>query len=171
MFPVIRHAYIQRNQPPSFALARGKVLMLQVHVPQFNSVVAFRVPRYHQVTPVSSSQPRYSVFGWFLQPGQLYDLFDSETTQQQNRDIRQNEVQTVHGACDNQSSTGTGSTGTSQDAACLDEQSVQSCPVLLKRPRVVPASANSPHGLSTMLACKSASAARHRLSNICKSSS
>ena len=138
--------------------------MLQVYVPQFNSVVAFRVPRYHQVTPVSSTHPRYSVFGWFLQPGQLYDLFERETTQQQNPDILQNEVQTVHKACDNQNST-------SQDAACLDEQSLQSCPVLPKRRRVVSASANSPHGLSTMLACKSASAAQSRLFKLSKSSS
>ena len=136
--------------------------MLQVYVPQFNSVVAFRVPRYHQVTPVSSSHPRYSVFGWFLQPGQLYDLFEGETTQPNKSGIRQNEVETVHRACDNHNST-------SQGARCLDEQSLQSCPVLPKRPRVVSASANSPHDLSTMLACKSASAAQSRLSKLSKS--
>lgn len=155
------HVYIQRSQPSSL-LAQGKELMLQVHVPQFNSVVAFRVPRYHQVTPVSSGQPRYSVFGWFLQPGQLYDLFEGETAQQRKSDIRQSEIQTVHRAWDTQNST-------SQDAACLNEQSLQPCPVLPKRPKVVSACADSPHGLSTMLACKSASAAQKRLSKICKS--
>ena len=34
------------------------------YVPQWNSVVAFRVPRYHQVTALATDRPRYSVFGW-----------------------------------------------------------------------------------------------------------
>ncbi len=46
------------------------------YVPEFNSLVAFKVPRYHQVTAVASSErPRYSIFGWFLQPGKLYELY------------------------------------------------------------------------------------------------
>ena len=43
--------------------------------PQFNSMAAFRVPRLHEVTPVeSASKKRYSIFGWFMSPGQLYPL-------------------------------------------------------------------------------------------------
>ena len=40
------------------------------HVPEFNTLVAFKVPRMHAVTPVaeSASQPRLSLFGWFLEP-------------------------------------------------------------------------------------------------------
>ena len=35
-------------------------------VPEFNSLVAFRVPREHEVTRCTGDRPRYSVFGWFL---------------------------------------------------------------------------------------------------------
>lgn len=36
-------------------------------VPEFNSLVLFKVPRRHYVEPVTQSDfPRYSVFGWFL---------------------------------------------------------------------------------------------------------
>lgn len=46
------------------------------YTPRFNSIVLFRVPRYHEVEAVTgrSPLPRYSVFGWFLKPGRLYDL-------------------------------------------------------------------------------------------------
>ena len=33
----------------------------RLYVPLYNSVVAFRVPRYHEVTPVLTERPRYSV--------------------------------------------------------------------------------------------------------------
>uniref|UniRef100_A0A0G4I3J3 Prolyl 4-hydroxylase alpha subunit domain-containing protein n=1 Tax=Chromera velia CCMP2878 TaxID=1169474 RepID=A0A0G4I3J3_9ALVE len=54
-------------------------------VPEFNSLVAFRVPRYHEVTRVSPScgRSRYSVFGWFLQEGRLYELKTQEEEGQQ----------------------------------------------------------------------------------------
>jgi hypothetical protein len=43
--------------------------------PVFNSAVVFRVPRMHEVTAVLTKlHTRYSLFGWYLQPGQLYDL-------------------------------------------------------------------------------------------------
>ena len=43
--------------------------------PEFNSAVIFRVPRMHEVTPVTTTEhTRYSLFGWYLQPGRLYDL-------------------------------------------------------------------------------------------------
>lgn len=51
------------------ACAGGEVI-----VPQFNSLVAFRVPRPHQVTALKTKRPRYSVFGWVLRPGKLYKL-------------------------------------------------------------------------------------------------
>jgi Rps23 Pro-64 3,4-dihydroxylase Tpa1-like proline 4-hydroxylase len=33
----------------------------QQHLPAFNSVVAFRIPRWHEVKPVTGDKPRYSV--------------------------------------------------------------------------------------------------------------
>lgn len=48
------------------------------YVPSFNSAVIFQVPRYHEVTEVTSERPRYSIFGWFLSPGKLYDLYTME---------------------------------------------------------------------------------------------
>ncbi len=32
------------------------------------------MPRMHEVTPVTAPRPRYSVFGWFLRPGELYEM-------------------------------------------------------------------------------------------------
>ena len=45
-------------------------------VPRFNTLVAFRVPRWHAVERVAAGAraPRLSLFGWFLAPGRLYDL-------------------------------------------------------------------------------------------------
>jgi len=49
------------------------------YVPEFNSLVAFQVPRYHEVTAVAAnSAPRYSIFGWTLIPGALYELYTGE---------------------------------------------------------------------------------------------
>eukprot|EP00814_Leptocylindrus_danicus_P014891 CAMPEP_0116008584 /NCGR_PEP_ID=MMETSP0321-20121206/2940_1 /TAXON_ID=163516 /ORGANISM="Leptocylindrus danicus var. danicus, Strain B650" /LENGTH=199 /DNA_ID=CAMNT_0003477415 /DNA_START=252 /DNA_END=848 /DNA_ORIENTATION=- len=45
------------------------------YVPKFNSLVAFEVPRFHEVTavlPRVGRDPRYSVFGWFLEEGDIY---------------------------------------------------------------------------------------------------
>ena len=41
-------------------------------------MVAFRIPRFHEVTPVAAPRPRLSVFGWFLKPGKTYELYDGE---------------------------------------------------------------------------------------------
>ena len=137
--------------------------MLQVYVPQFNSVIAFKVPRYHQVTPVSSSQPRFSVFGWFLQPGRLYDLFEGESTQQQQSDIRSTKIHHSNEACDIQHTA-------TQEICCSDGQDAHSYSVVHKRQRkVVSASSNSPHALSTLLACKSVPDTQNRLSKFCDS--
>ena len=137
--------------------------MLQVYVPQFNSIIAFKVPRYHQVTPVSSSQPRYSVFGWFLQPGRLYDLFEGESTQQQQSDIRLTKIHKSNEACEIQHSA-------IQESCCSDGQDAHSYSVVHKRQRkVVSASSNSPHALGTLLACKSVPDTQNRLSKFCDS--
>ncbi|EFJ52159.1 hypothetical protein VOLCADRAFT_120381 [Volvox carteri f. nagariensis] len=34
-----------------------------------------KVPRYHAVTAMTTDRPRYSIFGWFLEPGKLYELY------------------------------------------------------------------------------------------------
>jgi hypothetical protein len=45
------------------------------YVPIFNSAVAFRVPRRHSVSAVvKAPRPRYTIFGWYVLPGRLYDL-------------------------------------------------------------------------------------------------
>lgn len=47
----------------------------KTYVPVFNSIIMFRIPRMHKVTAVvTSTCPRYSIFGWFLQPGKIYEL-------------------------------------------------------------------------------------------------
>eukprot|EP00775_Hariotina_reticulata_P011383 gene11383-11532_t len=46
----------------------------QVYVPAYNSLIAFTIPRWHEVSAVSTDRPRYSIFGWFLEPGKLYKL-------------------------------------------------------------------------------------------------
>ncbi|KAL4418797.1 hypothetical protein ABPG77_010206 [Micractinium sp. CCAP 211/92] len=55
---------------------RGRVL-----VPHFNTAVFFRVPHWHAVTPLTTDRPRFSVFGWFLQLGKLYELYTGEDAQ------------------------------------------------------------------------------------------
>lgn len=45
------------------------------YLPEFNSMVAFRVPRWHKVTEVTEpGKKRYSLFGWVLEPGKKYEL-------------------------------------------------------------------------------------------------
>ena len=44
------------------------------YVPEFNSLIAFHIPREYEITPVVSDDPVLSVFGWYLQEGELYDL-------------------------------------------------------------------------------------------------
>lgn len=38
------------------------------HVPRFNTLVAFAVPRLHEVSRVTTDRRRFSVFGWFYRP-------------------------------------------------------------------------------------------------------
>jgi Rps23 Pro-64 3,4-dihydroxylase Tpa1-like proline 4-hydroxylase len=39
----------------------------QEYVPEFNSLIVFRVPRPHEVTKVTAKAPekRFSIFGWY----------------------------------------------------------------------------------------------------------
>lgn len=46
----------------------------QVIIPEFNACILFHVPRLHRVEPVLNNCVRYSIFGWFLERGRLYDL-------------------------------------------------------------------------------------------------
>lgn len=43
-------------------------------MPIYNSLVAFEVPHWHEVTAVSSERYRYSIFGWWHQQGERYEL-------------------------------------------------------------------------------------------------
>eukprot|EP00933_Yihiella_yeosuensis_P042702 TRINITY_DN37355_c0_g1_i1.p1 TRINITY_DN37355_c0_g1~~TRINITY_DN37355_c0_g1_i1.p1 ORF type:complete len:331 (+),score=93.32 TRINITY_DN37355_c0_g1_i1:88-1080(+) len=43
-------------------------------VPIYNSLVVFEVPHWHAVSAVISKRQRYSIFGWWHQKGQRYDL-------------------------------------------------------------------------------------------------
>ncbi|KAK3266960.1 hypothetical protein CYMTET_24449 [Cymbomonas tetramitiformis] len=52
------------------------------HVPAFNSLVAFRVPRLHQVTELYTSRDRFSMFGWFYKPVHEGEVVENAGTQQ-----------------------------------------------------------------------------------------
>eukprot|EP01134_Creolimax_fragrantissima_P002321 CFRG2321T1 len=57
------------------------------HVPLFNSLVAFHVPRLHEVTAVTehATMPRYSIFGWFYAPGKLYQIKSGPKNAKKNK--------------------------------------------------------------------------------------
>ena len=99
-------------------------------------------------------QPRYSVFGWFLQPGQLYELFqgtDSEVAAQSTPDHVTDDT----------------------EAACCP---VGVCPiadthsevvVIHKKQRLLlSTSVQSTHELSTLLSSKSLPDTRERFSRL-----
>ena len=52
------------------------------HVPHFNTLFAFDVPRWHAVKPPAPDAPgrRLSLFGWFLQRGEAYPLDGAAAT-------------------------------------------------------------------------------------------
>lgn len=57
------------------------------YVPEFNSMIAFEVPRFHQVMPVLAPlMARYSVFGWFFKPGINYELWTGEEGQEEEEE-------------------------------------------------------------------------------------
>jgi len=57
---------------PNWSLSEGGTLIdidgKQSYVPEFNSLIAFVVPRNHEVTVMKTDRPRFSIFGWFLRP-------------------------------------------------------------------------------------------------------
>jgi len=57
-------------------LEGGGGVEAEEHSPQFNTLMAFRVPRWHAVKAPSADAPgrRLSLFGWFLQRGEAYQL-------------------------------------------------------------------------------------------------
>lgn len=46
-------------------------------VPEFNSLIVFRVPRSHMVTPMTTDRNRFTVFGWFLEEGDIYAAYEA----------------------------------------------------------------------------------------------
>ena len=66
--------YLTRDWSPSFGGHLKDIATGNTYVPEFNSLIAFRIPRWHEVTAVTAARARYSLFGWFLTEGILYDL-------------------------------------------------------------------------------------------------
>uniref|UniRef100_A0A7S3LHP1 Prolyl 4-hydroxylase alpha subunit domain-containing protein n=1 Tax=Aplanochytrium stocchinoi TaxID=215587 RepID=A0A7S3LHP1_9STRA len=65
--------YLTKNWKESYG---GQFVDLKTgskYTPKFNSAVFFRVPRIHEVTPVTVNRPRLSFFGWYLVEGIKYD--------------------------------------------------------------------------------------------------
>jgi len=61
------------------------------HVPEFNTLVAFKVPRRHLVTEVTTqSLDRYSIFGWFLEKGMLYTI-EGDDEENEDEEEKSNE--------------------------------------------------------------------------------
>lgn len=132
-------------------------MAVQVYVPEFNSVIAFRVPRYHEVTRMNTNQPRFSVFGWYLQPGHLYKLFQGDDVDigQEHEGQRTNEAATQQSLCH----------VADQDAVSFSSNH-EAAPLGKKQHTIASASTNSPHALSTLLASKSVLVTRERLSRL-----
>lgn len=71
--------YLSRGWKAKFGGALLDFESMTEHVPAFNSLVVFAVPRMHGVAPVLTDRPRLSLFGWWLARGRLYDLDDDVT--------------------------------------------------------------------------------------------
>lgn len=140
-------------------------LSVQVYVPEFNSVIAFQVPRYHEVTRMNTNQPRFSVFGWYLQPGHLYELFEGDDA---GTDTSTDTGTDTGTECEGQI-TNTAATHQTvragQDARSFPSKH-EAVPLGNKQRTVISASANSPHALSTLLASKKVLDRRERLSRL-----
>jgi hypothetical protein len=66
--------YLTKNWKEEYG---GLLLDLEgnkTYIPEYNSAVVFSVPRFHQVTRVLTTRPRYSIFGWWLVPFEKYKL-------------------------------------------------------------------------------------------------
>lgn len=54
----------------------------ETYVPEFNSLIAFRVPRMHEVTACTpKALRRFSVFGWFLSPDEYPQVLRKDRNQ------------------------------------------------------------------------------------------
>ena len=54
----------------------------QTFTPEFNSLVAFRVPRMHEVTACTHpARNRFSIFGWFLSPDEYPNVLRKQKAQ------------------------------------------------------------------------------------------
>ncbi|PSC76917.1 cupin superfamily subfamily [Micractinium conductrix] len=116
-------AALQRRAARRHSRGQGRL-----YVPRWNSAVFFRVPRYHAVTPLTTDRPRYSVFGWFLQPGRLYELYTGEGEQdgeQQQQDEEQQKEKTSDRRTDGQAQQGRLQQGDAAAAAPTAEQQQQ----------------------------------------------
>ncbi|KAL3142973.1 hypothetical protein ABBQ38_003255 [Trebouxia sp. C0009 RCD-2024] len=151
--------YLTKNWKAEYGGLLRDCVTNKVYIPEFNSAIAFRVPRYHEVTRMNTNQPRFSVFGWFLQPGQLYELFQGDDARAES--AGQHEPQADSEAVMRP-------TGCQlSDEEILNASSSHSGASPGKRQRkVVSASANSPHALSTLLASKKVLDRRERLSRL-----
>lgn len=63
------------------------------YLPTFNTLVMFRVPRMHGVTPVIGNKKgnirnRFSIFGWWLLEGKLYKEEDEYSSDDEAIDAR-----------------------------------------------------------------------------------
>lgn len=84
--------YLTKDWTPELG---GALIDLQTntkYIPEFNSVIAFRVPRMHAVEPVVGPRPRFSIFGWFLREGRMYELGTPELSAPEQSPDDQNEV-------------------------------------------------------------------------------
>jgi Rps23 Pro-64 3,4-dihydroxylase Tpa1-like proline 4-hydroxylase len=79
--------YSSKNWKAEFGGQLVDMVTGKEYVPEFNSLVAFRVPRFHQVKPVLvPSLERYSIFGWFFKPGINYELWQGEMPEEEEED-------------------------------------------------------------------------------------
>lgn len=61
-------------------------------VPKFNTLIAFTVPRFHEVTKMTTSRIRYSFFGWFLSEGDLYSFTPEKAVKKKRRKKRKRKL-------------------------------------------------------------------------------
>jgi len=64
--------YLSKEWKPEYGGLLVDTATEKVYVPTFNKLIAFMVPRFHEVTAVTSNIPRLSLFGWFLVEGDIY---------------------------------------------------------------------------------------------------
>jgi Rps23 Pro-64 3,4-dihydroxylase Tpa1-like proline 4-hydroxylase len=69
------------------------------HAPAFNTLFAFRIPRWHAVTPLAAAAPRrLSLFGWFLARGKLYELHTGQQPSADGGDEEEGEEEEEEGS-------------------------------------------------------------------------